>query len=1252
MTEPGLGRTVLELRADTAKFYPELGAAKKEALGFGGVFGPIGKDLKTFGSETTKIGKVLTTSLSLPLTLAGGAAVKFAVDFNKAMANVATLIPGNRARVDELKIAVQEMAIATGQSTDDLAGGLYQVISAFGDTSDTAKILEINAKAAAAGVASTTDAIDLTSAVTKGYGDTSAAAVQQVSDLAFQAVKLGQTTFPELAGSIGRVTPLTAELRVEQAELFGVMATFTGVTGKAAEVSTQLRGVLQALLSPTDAMKGLFQELGVESGRALIEQRGLHGAILAIVETAKSRGKDLKDYIGSIEGQTLALSAAGAQSTTFAEKLGEMRKVAGATEQAFKDQTEGVNQAGFAWEQLKQTAIVAAQRLGDELLPVISEALRDLKPLGDQVLAAVRAFKDLPTPVKDAAVVLGGLLIIAGPVAIGIGKITTAINTMMASKGLAVLTGLAPKLLSIGTVVAGLGAALGAAFTAEVMQAVTAGRDLLDIERDIATVLGQSGGIVDISRGEWLRFAESITVVGKAAEATTPPVVTLTEAQQKLIDQHTGKELLAKARDYAVVLGRIGSASKLTAAEQAEYRDVFAAVIEKYRLLGPAGQTVVAQFERLAQRIPLASTALRTYDATLPPAIQGMQTLTLWAEDLREAIGPVIGLMPAIPSQARAIGAALDEANLDDLTGWVSAVGELSSGFSEFAQIAEGSMATVVRAVGQGVSAFALLGRGFEQVRKGQAAVAEAADTAARVSAGIQIAAGALSMGASMFSIVLTIGHYFDDLQRRENEVLKANTALVASFIEQQGGLAALRRNLQLTGVEWDAWANYLERVKGSAYGTEHAIEALTNALEALKARQAAAASAVALTGELITDWVTPIREARAGLTAAQQAYDDLKADPEADPLALARAAAKVDEFRAKLQGLAPDAREAFDSLEEYAVGAFAAAFTTTGDFYGSLQSMGPLLDDLVEGQEALGLEGSDAIRELLGIRTVQREYAGLLTPLNTATRAVQAMHQAGVDSDQAYQALGRDAKRTYDAMIAGVVDANTAQALMQPTLQALWALWKDGKGAVDDETAALLRQAEEHGIVGENQQTINEQLLGMFGDLKAAIDLMTIAITDWGQAAANAFGRAAGEAEIYGKAVPRGTPALPQVGGGSAAPRTPPGAGGVFHKGGLVGARPVGATFWAAGARYATAHTGMLVGHTALRASDVPILAEAGEGILSRDVGMRTLAALNAGRLPGRDVHQTVQVILGRRVVAEVVAEALPEFLRVVGGL
>lgn len=427
MTER-LATAALELTTDQTQFNAGLADAEKRVKS---TFANAAKDLKAFGRSATDAGKTLSIGLTAPIVAVGAAAIKFGTEINEAMANVATLIPGAGARVQELKRHVQDLAIETGKSTTDMAGGLYQVISAFGDTADTVAILRTNAMAAAAGLSTTEEAIALTSAVTKGYGDTSAAAVQQAADLALQTVKLGQTTFPELAGAIGRVVPLAAELKVTQAELFGVMATGTGVTGTASEVSSQLRGIFQSLLAPTKDMTGLLRDMGVESGKALLEQKGLKGTIEAIIGAANTAGVPLQKFIGSIEGQTLALALAGPQADVLAEKITAMSSAAGTTDEAFREQAEGVNAAGFAWQQFKQEAIVAMQRMGDIVIPILMDAAKALRPVGDLLKSAMSAFQELPKPVQAAAVVLGGLLAAIGPVLLIVGQLAFALSAIL-----------------------------------------------------------------------------------------------------------------------------------------------------------------------------------------------------------------------------------------------------------------------------------------------------------------------------------------------------------------------------------------------------------------------------------------------------------------------------------------------------------------------------------------------------------------------------------------------------------------------------------------------------------------------------------------------------------------------------------------------------------------------------------------------------------------------------------------------------
>ena len=380
------------------------------------------KGVAAMGKRLEGIGKSFTVGITLPILGAAAAATKFSTDFNASMANVATLIPGNVQRVGELKKAVQDLSIDTAKSTSDLADGLYQVVSAFGDSAETAKLLEINARAAVAGLAGTTEAINLTSAVTKGYGDTSAKAVQSASDLAMETVRLGQTTFPELAASIGRVVPLAASLGVSQEELFGVMATGTGVTGSASEVSTQLRGILQSLMAPTADMTQLFKSLGYESGQAMLKQAGLQKTISIVASAAEKTGLPLQKYISSIEGQTLALALAGPQADVFIEKLAAMANASGATDRAFKEQTEGVNKLGFQMAQLRNQAVVLAQQLGDALAPALSKALDAAKPVIGAVQDVVGWFVKLPPGVQQSIITLTALAAATGPALMGLGR--------------------------------------------------------------------------------------------------------------------------------------------------------------------------------------------------------------------------------------------------------------------------------------------------------------------------------------------------------------------------------------------------------------------------------------------------------------------------------------------------------------------------------------------------------------------------------------------------------------------------------------------------------------------------------------------------------------------------------------------------------------------------------------------------------------------------------------------------------------
>ena len=359
--------------ANASKSAAKLGNTLKTKLGRGMTAATTGMRKFTAGlrSEISSVVPMRVGFLAL-----GGAIVNASMKFNKLMANVATLIPKNQPRVLELKEGVQEMAMEIGKSTEDLSSGLYQVISAFGDSSEAMAQLEINAKAATAGMATTTEAINHTSAVTKGYGNTSAEAMKKAADLAFLTVKLGQTTFPELAASIGRTIPFAAKLKVSQEELFATFATLTGVTGNASEVSTQMAAVLKAMLKPTTGMKKAVKALGYESAAAMVKEKGMTEALRLLMEQTGGTETEVAKLFGRAEALTAVFALTGESTKDLDKKFAAMKESTGAMNIAFEEVTGGVNEAGHEWEKFKATLSVTAQAVGDIVLPVLSKLLK------------------------------------------------------------------------------------------------------------------------------------------------------------------------------------------------------------------------------------------------------------------------------------------------------------------------------------------------------------------------------------------------------------------------------------------------------------------------------------------------------------------------------------------------------------------------------------------------------------------------------------------------------------------------------------------------------------------------------------------------------------------------------------------------------------------------------------------------------------------------------------------------------------
>ena len=364
----------------------------------------VAKGVKAFGGAIAKLGLAAGAAGFTAIAAAGTLALKSAVDFEKGMANVGTLLDGDvKGKLSSMGESLKTISKDTGVDLNNLSGGLYEVVSAFGESADSTKQLEIAAKAAKAGNAETSEAVKMLSAVTKGYGDTSAEAVGKAADLAFETVKLGQTSFPELASSMGAVIPLASTLKVSQEELFGAMATLTGVTGGTAEVTTQLKATMQGFMSPSAEMSAALAKMGYASGAAALESEGLGSILNKLKDSVNGDEVAFAGLFSSVEAKNAVLALAGSQAENFATKTDAMTKASGAAEGAFQQQNKSV--AAMA-NKIKNYGAVMLTSVGEKALPVITDAL-------SKVMDAMPAFERSMGQVFDAV----------GPIMISLGEI-------------------------------------------------------------------------------------------------------------------------------------------------------------------------------------------------------------------------------------------------------------------------------------------------------------------------------------------------------------------------------------------------------------------------------------------------------------------------------------------------------------------------------------------------------------------------------------------------------------------------------------------------------------------------------------------------------------------------------------------------------------------------------------------------------------------------------------------------------------
>ena len=247
--------------------------------------------------------------------------------FGAAMRVANTMAGKNAEGFAKLKNQVAELAKNVPVARDELANGLYQVVSNSVPENNRLNFLNKSAKASVGGVADLGEVVKVTSTVIKNYGLAWDAA-ESVQDKIQLTAKNGVTSFEQLAQALPRVTANASTLGVSVDELLASFATLTGVSGNTNEVATQMAAIFTALVKPSSEATEMAEKMGIEFNAASIKAAGglrnfLTQLDASVKEYAVANGVLEQQVYAKLFGSAESLRALTPLTNQLAEKFSE-----------------------------------------------------------------------------------------------------------------------------------------------------------------------------------------------------------------------------------------------------------------------------------------------------------------------------------------------------------------------------------------------------------------------------------------------------------------------------------------------------------------------------------------------------------------------------------------------------------------------------------------------------------------------------------------------------------------------------------------------------------------------------------------------------------------------------------------------------------------------------------------------------------------------------------------------------------------
>lgn len=452
-TGVNVGKAIAHLDLDITKFSAGMASALSELKAFEKSSEmSISTAMQTVGTSMSKAGTTLTKSVTVPLAAVGGLAVKTAADFDTSMSKVEAISGATADKMVDLKNKAIEMGAKTKFSAKESADAFtYMAMAGWDADQMIAGISGVMNLAAASGedLAMTSDIVtDALTAFGMEAGDAS-----RFADILAKASSSANTNVSMLGESFKYVAPVAGALGMTVEDTSVALALMANSGIKASQAGTSLRSALTNMVKPTDQMKKVMNDLGIEVTNSDGSMKSL---------------KEIMDILRGTFGNLTEAEQANAAATLFGKTaMSGMLAIINSSDKDYRELTEAIYGSKDAAEDMANTmmdnlngAITLLKSAIESLLIKIGTAMTPvIREWAEALTKVVEWLNTLSDEQIQHIVKIAAVIAAIGPLLIIIGKVISAIGTIITA-----IKGIGTAITMIGPVFEGLMSIGGAIF--------------------------------------------------------------------------------------------------------------------------------------------------------------------------------------------------------------------------------------------------------------------------------------------------------------------------------------------------------------------------------------------------------------------------------------------------------------------------------------------------------------------------------------------------------------------------------------------------------------------------------------------------------------------------------------------------------------------------------------------------------------------------------------------------------------------